>query len=200
MNDVILLDYYTDEIARIELHDEKSHNTFSNDFISGLYEVFEEINKNNALKIVVIHGYDNYFCCGGTKEQLVRIAKGEIKFNDIALFRLMLECPIPCIAAMQGHALGGGLAFSCYADEMILAEECYYASNFMSYGFTPGMGATYINVKKFGEVMAHEMFYSGRNYQGQELKNRGVQLKIVPQDEVISTAFEMAEEMADKPN
>lgn len=108
MSDVILLDYYTDEIARVEFHDEQSHNTFSDAFIAGLYEVFAEIKENESLKVVVFHGYDNYFCCGGTKEQLVRIAKGEIKFNDLELYRLMLECPIPCIAAMQGHALGGG--------------------------------------------------------------------------------------------
>jgi polyketide biosynthesis enoyl-CoA hydratase PksI len=199
MSDVILLDYYSDEIARVEFHDEKSHNTFSPEFIDGLYEVFDEIKQNNALKVVVLHGYDNYFCCGGTKQQLLSIAKGETKFNDLEFFRLMLECPIPCIAAMQGHALGGGLAFSCYADMMILAEEAYYASNFMHYGFTPGMGATYIGVKRFGEVMAHEMFYTGRNYQGRELKERGVQLNILPQDEVISAGLEAAELLAEKP-
>lgn len=199
MSDVILLDYYTDEIARVELHDENSRNTFSEAFIKGLYEVFEEIKNNDAVKVVVIHGYDNYFCCGGTKEELLRIAKGEIKFSDLDFFRLMLECPVPCIAGMQGHTIGGGLAFGCYADKMILAEESYYAFNFMRYGFTPGMGATYIGVKKFGEVMAHEMFYSGSNYQGIELKNRGVQLTIIPQDEVISAALEIAEQLADKP-
>lgn len=76
MSDVILLDYYSDEIARIELHDEKSHNTFSNEFIEGLYEVFEEIKQNESVKVVVLHGYGNYFCCGGTKEQLLSIAQG----------------------------------------------------------------------------------------------------------------------------
>lgn len=82
---------------------------------------------------------------------------------------------------------------------MILAEECYYAFNFMKYGFTPGMGATHIGVKKFGEVMAYEMFYSGRNYQGKELKERGVLLKTVPQNEVIDLALEIAESLAEKP-
>ena len=199
MSAVILLDYYTDEIARVELHDENSKNTFSEEFITGLHEVFDEINKNPAIKVVVIHGYDTYFCCGGTKKELLTIANGEAKFSDLAFFRLLLDCRVPCIAAMQGHALGGGLAFACYADHLILDEESFYSFNFMNYGFTPGMGATYIGPRKFGKVLAHEMLYCGRNYKGSELKSRGVQLQVVPQDEVISAALEMAEELADKP-
>jgi enoyl-CoA hydratase/carnithine racemase len=93
------------------------------------------------------------------------------------------------------------LAINTLANLIVTPRVQNNISNFvfMHYGFTPEMGATYMGVKRFGEVMAHEMFYSGRNYQGRELKERGVPLKIIPQDEVISTALEVAEDMADKP-
>ena len=69
---------------------------------------------------------------------------GKLKFTDVAFFRLLLDCEIPVVAALQGHCIGGGFAFACFADLFVLAEEACVSTNFMTYGFTPGMGATYI--------------------------------------------------------
>ena len=82
------------------------------------------------------------------------------------------------ISAMQGHALGGGLAFGCFADIIVMGVECIYSANFMKYGFTPGMGATYIIPRKFGEVLGTEMLLTAKNYYGSELKERGASAKI----------------------
>ena len=100
---------------------------------------------------------------------------------------------------MQGHALGGGLVFGCYADLIVMAQECFYGANFMKYGFTPGMGATYIVPKKFGAVLGAEMLFTAGSYQGGDLLVRGAAAKIVPKSEVVSVALMMAEELANKP-
>lgn len=199
MKDVVTLDYPQKEIAVVTLEDRESRNTFSTGIVDGLLKTFETINNNEILRVVVIRGYDNYFCCGGTKNELLDIYSGKLTFTDLAFYRLLLDCPVPTIAAMQGHALGGGLAFACYADVMVLALESFYSANFMKYGFTPGMGATYMLPKKMGEGLGHEMLFSARNYQGVELKARGVSAQIVEKNKVIDVALQMARDLAEKP-
>lgn len=194
-------------IAIVSLEEREYGNTFTDRFIKGIQDTFAVLQQDPEIKVVIVHGYDNYFCCGGTQKELMGIfelvSKKEkvstaesphLSFND-----LFLNCEVPVIAAMQGHALGGGLALGCTADIIVMGEECIYSANFMKYGFTPGFGATYIIPKKFGESLGTEMLYSARNYYGQELKVRGAPIKIIPKQEVIRTALEIAKQLTDKP-
>lgn len=198
MNDAVKL-RQDGSIGVVSLEERESKNTFSKAFIDGVTDVFRRIKDTPDIKVVVLHGFDNYFCCGGTKEELIGIFEGTLKFNDLDFFSLALRCEVPVIAAMQGHALGGGLAFGCYADMIVLGKECLYSANFMKYGFTPGMGANYIIPKKFGALLGTEMLLSAKNYSGEELRERGVQMKVVKRDEVVATAMKLAYDLADKP-
>jgi len=100
---------------------------------------------------------------------------------------------------MQGHAIGGGLALGCFADVVILAEECIYNAIFMKYGFTPGMGSTCIIPARMGTTLGAEMLLTARNYYGAELKSRGAQVTVVPKAEVVARAMATAAELAEKP-
>lgn len=197
MSSVVTIHYPETTIAHICMEERAYRNTFSPILIDNLIEAFHSLRPET--KVVIVQGYEHYFCCGGTQEELLKLCAGQITFDDLAFYRLMLDCDIPTIAAMQGHALGGGLAFGCYADFIILAEECLYSANFMHYGFTPGMGATYIIPKKMGEVLGNEMLFTAKNYHGGELKMRGVQMPVVKKDEVVATAFSLAKELIEKP-
>jgi 4-carboxy-3-alkylbut-2-enoyl-[acp] decarboxylase len=199
MNGVVKLTYPEASIALVAMEERAYRNTFSRALIEGLMTTFEQIGRNTALKVVVLHGYDTYFCCGGTKEELLNIYEGKIKFTDLSFYRLLLDCELPTISAMQGHALGGGLAFGCYADLLVMAEESMYSANFMKYGFTPGMGSTYIIPRKFGQVLGTELLFSANNYHGGVLRERGIPAKVVRKREVIDTALALARDLADKP-
>jgi polyketide biosynthesis enoyl-CoA hydratase PksI len=186
-------------IATVEMADRASNNTFSQALLRGLVDVFQKIEKDETIKVVVIHGFDNYFCCGSTQEELYNFQAGKLTFIDLGIFRLLLDCPVPTISAMQGHAISGGLAFGCYADVIILAEECIYSTNFMKYGFTPGMGSTYIIPKKFGDTIGRELLYTAETYLGGVLKAKGVPLSVVRKADVIPHAMQIAKQLADKP-
>lgn len=198
-NGTVKLTYPVQEIATVAMEERTHRNTFSHALIDGLLAAFAAIGENPAVKAVVIHGYDNYFCCGGNQAELLGIYEGRITFSDLPIYRLLLDCPVPTISAMQGHALGGGLAFGCYADLMVMAEESLYSANFMKYGFTPGMGATYIIPHRFGGLLGEELLYSANNYHGGELRARGIPAKVVKKQDVISTAMTLAQDLADKP-
>lgn len=186
-------------IAIVALEEREFKNTFTPRFIEGLTTTFEAIGRSPDIRVVVVHGFDNYFCAGGTKDELRRLFEGEGQFTDLGFYDVLLRCEVPVIAAMQGHAIGGGLAFGCFADIIILGEECLYGAVFMKYGFTPGLGATYIIPRKLGLLLGTEMLMTARNYYGGELRQRGVQATVVKKKDVIPTALEIAAELADKP-
>lgn len=189
----------TGGIAVVKMEDREARNTFSHALMEGLVREFEAIRARDDAKVVVVHGYENYFCCGGTRDELMKLHRREVDFADFPFFRLLLDCELPTIAAMQGHAIGGGLAFGLYADILVLGEECMYSANFMRYGFTPGMGSTLILPRKFGETLGTEMLFTAGGYHGGELRERGAPAKIVKKKDVITTAMGIARELADLP-
>lgn len=196
---VVRVEWPERTIAVVVLEDRASRNSFSPAFIEGVTHAFGEIASNPEARVVVVHGYDSYFCCGGTKEELLLLAEGKAKFTDFTFYDLMFRCEIPVVAALQGHAIGAGLVFGCYADVLVLAEESLYSANFMRYGFTPGMGATCVIPRRFGLTLGWEMLLTGRSYHGGELRTRGAQVSVVRRTHVVAGAMETARELADKP-
>ncbi|MDQ5909857.1 MAG: polyketide biosynthesis enoyl-CoA hydratase PksI [Pseudomonadota bacterium] len=199
MSEVVRLYYPDPRIAVVVMEDRAHSNLFSRPLVEGLLESFAAIAGNPAIRAVVVHGYDSLFCTGGTQEELLAIVEGRLQFSDLPLYRLFMDCEIPVIAAMQGHALGGGLMIGLFADLVLLAEESLYSANFMKYGFTPGMGATVILPAKLGSALAQEMLLTARGYRGGELRQRGAPFPILKRQDVIPAALDMARDLAEKP-
>lgn len=147
----------------------------------------------------MLTGYDSYFCSGGTQEALLQLQGGQGRFTDSNLYSLSLECEIPVISATQGHGIGGGFVFGLFADCVVLSRESIYTTNFMKYGFTPGMGATYVLPKKLGIGLAEEMLLSARTYRGADLEKRGIPFPVLPRVEVLEYAHQLARDLAEKP-
>jgi polyketide biosynthesis enoyl-CoA hydratase PksI len=186
-------------IVQLTMQDRVHKNAFSEGLIYGLIQAFEEIRNNATYKVVILTGYDSYFASGGTRDGLISLHEGKIKFTDIEIYSLALSCKIPVIAAMQGHAIGGGFVMGMFADFVILSRESVYTTNFMKYGFTPGMGATYIVPRKLGFSLAEELLVVAGNYRGGELEKRGVPFPVVPRSEVLARAYQLARDIAEKP-
>lgn len=186
-------------ILQITMLDRNTKNGFSEPIIKGLISAFAEAQAHKSCKAIILTGYDNYFCSGGTKDILTHLHEGHANFADTNLYNLPLGCEIPVIAAMQGHAIGGGFVFGMFCDVAILSRESVYTTNFMRYGFTPGMGATLIIPHKFGPVLGHEMLLSAQTFRGQELEKRGVPCQVVPREDVLAKALEIAASFAEMP-
>lgn len=186
-------------ICQVTMQDRVHKNTFTDELTRGLVKSFELIQANISYKAVILTGYDNYFASGGSKEGLLAMQEGKVKFSDINIYSLALDCRIPVIAAMQGHGIGGGFVMGLYSDFVILSRESVYTANFMKYGFTPGMGATYILPKKLGFSLAEELLLGAAHYRGAELEKRGVPFPVLPREHVMDHALELARHIAEKP-
>ena len=197
----VVLEIVRDHIAIIKMQDVEHHNLFTKKLLHGLQAKFREASQNDQVKVIILTGYENIFSMGGDEQLLVAIANGEAKFSDIPfIYKGLLECRVPVISAIQGHAHGGGFTFGLYADIVILSEENTYCASFMKYGFTPGVGTTFILKEKLGSV-ASEMMLTARSFTGLELKNRagGVGVLIKPQVDVLKEAISIAMNLSEKP-
>lgn len=199
MTEVIALEWLENGVALVTLEDKDSKNRLSPALIAGIENVFNQIAANAQARTVVITGYGNYFCCGGTRDELELLASRKAKFTDFHFYDRLLRCELPVVAAMQGHAIGAGLAFGAYADILVLAEESIYSANFLNLGIPPGVGATWIIPHKFGAILGWEMLLTARNYYGTELRSRSAGCNFTKRADVLSLALSLAREIAEKP-
>ena len=197
--EAVVLQELNPQIVQITMQDRAGKNTFSQELLTGLLQAFERIRADRGYRVVVITGYDTYFCSGGNQETLLLLHEGRARFTDVNIYAAALDCQIPVIAAMQGHGIGGGFVFGLFADFIVMSRESVYTTNFMKYGFTPGMGATWVLPYKLGPVLGAEMLLSARTYHGAELQRRGVPFPVVPRVEVLEYARELAYDIAAKP-
>ena len=196
---VVRLEWLPPGIALLRLEDRVNRNTSSPEFVAGVIEAFGVIGQMDEAKVVVVTGFDNYFACGGTREGLLAIQQGCMRFTDEQSYLMPLLCDLPVIAAMQGHAIGAGWALGLFADLAIHAEESIYQSPYMLYGFTPGAGSTFIFPERLGEPLAWEILFSGREYRGAELARRHRAILARPRSRVLATAPNIARHWAEHP-
>jgi polyketide biosynthesis enoyl-CoA hydratase PksI len=199
VNEAVEIRFVDRHVLQIRMQDRASKNTFSEALTQGLMDAFAQVERESEGKVVILTGYDSYFASGGTQQQLLELSDGRGAFSDRALYSLPLLCPVPVIAAMQGHGIGGGFVLGLFADLAVLARESIYTANFMRYGFTPGMGATCILPQKLGVGLATEMMLTANTYRGEQLQQRGVPFPVLPRERVMAHALELAAALADKP-
>jgi len=166
--------------------------------VQALVAAFDDVDRHRDVRVVLLAADGDVFSSGAPRELLVRLARGDVRPTDILLPRLLLCCPVPVIAAVAGHATGGGLALGLAADIVLMAEESRYGFPFMDMGFTPGMGATVLCEHVLPPAIAHELLYSGELRRGRAFARTGVN-HVLPRAEVLPCAVDLAERIADKP-
>lgn len=184
-------------VVQITMQDRLYKNAFSEELAGGLIEAFKAIQDDPRYKVVILTGYDSYFASGGTKERLLDIHEGKVKYTDTNIYWLALECRLPVIAAMNGHAFGAGWCMGMFSDFIVMSRESVYSANFMKFGFTPGAGSTLIFPEKFGADLGQEILFTGNKYHGSEFAERGVSFKVLPQKEVLPWAIELSKTLAE---
>jgi polyketide biosynthesis enoyl-CoA hydratase PksI len=199
MSELISLENYTNNICIFNMKDEKEKNTFHEKFINEMIEKLQLLQNNDNYKAVIIKGLSDIFCAGAAKSELMKLFEGSLSVKDLILSELILQIPVPVIAAMEGGAVGGGLVVGLCSDIIIMAERSMYGGGFTDLGFTPGMGFTRLLQGLVGEYFANEMMYTGKMYKGSYFKERSLVNYVLPKDQVMDKAIELAEIICEKP-
>jgi len=200
MSNMVIVTDLDDGIFQIQLNDAVHDNRLSEVLLVEFLQVLNEVAQKPTLKILLLTGRKDVFCAGGPLDFLQKLATGQVHEKD--LFELpnqMLSFPVPIVAALEGHAVGGGLMLALYCDTVVASESRRYGVNFTNMGFTPGVGTTSLLPMIVGHHFASEMILTAKAYKGRELKHRGLFNYIVPTAEVKPLALDLAQRMAEKP-
>jgi polyketide biosynthesis enoyl-CoA hydratase PksI len=188
-----------DGIALLAMRDLEGKNALSLAMVEELEARCREISHHESIKVLIVTGTDEYFSTGADLEVLRQLLRGKVTPRDLLLPRALLDISAPVIAAMGGHAIGGGLALGLCADLTVLARESRYAANFMNYGFTPGLGTTRLLEHLLGPSLAHEMLLTGRAFRGSHFEGKPGFSYVLPRQDVMKKASELASIIAEKP-
>jgi polyketide biosynthesis enoyl-CoA hydratase PksI len=186
-------------IGVLYMHDEGGKNTLSPLFVSDLERAIGAIKQHADTKVIILKGTPTIFCAGADRSTLANLVTGQLKPTEITLPRVLLEISVPVIAAMEGHAVGGGFALGLCADLIVISESSRYGCNFMNMGFTPGMGTTKLLENVLSPIVAHELLYTGELRKGRDFRKHAAFNAILPKEEVFAKAMEMATRIAEKP-
>jgi polyketide biosynthesis enoyl-CoA hydratase PksI len=195
----VAVSYQDDGVTLVEMRDAASKNALSEPFVEALLASLYEIAAGDDVKVVVLLGLPEYFSSGASREVLAALLDGSIAPTDLLLTRALLDLPVPTIAAMEGHAIGGGLALGLSADLVLAARESRYGCPFMTMGFTPGMGMTRLLEHVLSPAIAHELLYTGEPVKGAHFEGRSGINYILPRAEVRPRALDLAARIAEKP-
>ncbi len=196
---LVSLEIVEDGIAVLSLQDEEQKNTFHEAMIEELLACLDQLAKDQRARVCIVRGLPEVFCAGAHQDLLRGLAQGEQAASDITLPKFVLDQPIPLIAAMEGHAVGGGLALGLCCDMVLMARESRYGCSFMNMGFTPGMGTTRLVQLAVGEYMANEMMYGGQFFRGSHFERCAGINYVLPRARVMVKAMQLARRIADKP-
>lgn len=193
-----------DKVAGITLNRPQRLNAIDGSLLDGMDAALDVLS-GGEYRVAVLTGAGRGFCAGadlsGTGEAWTRSAADSpaFKVNYDAQVRLadqltrLYELPIPVIAAVNGVAVGGGLAFALHCDIRIASEAARFGSVFIKAGFSSmDMGTSYLLPKIVGAGVARELMLTGRIIDAAEAYRINLVHEVVAPGELTGAALAMA--------
>jgi len=188
----------TDGVATLRMDDGRD-NALGESMVHALTRAFDAVAGQPDARVIVLRGGGEMFSSGAPRALLAALAEGELQPSDVMLPRALLTCPLPIVAALEGHAIGGGFALGLTADILLLAGERRYGFPFMNMGFSPGMGTTCLCEHVLSPAIAHELLYTGELRRGSDFAGISGINRVLPSRDVAAHAYDIAARIADKP-
>ncbi|MFL9828495.1 enoyl-CoA hydratase-related protein, partial [Rhodoplanes sp. SY1] len=111
----------------------------------------------------------------------------------------MWKLDVPAIAAVNGPAIGAGCDLACMCDIRIASDRAVFAESFVKVGIVPGDGGSWLLPRVVGYARAAEMAFTGDPIDADEAREIGLVSRVVPHDQLMTVAFEMAGRIAANP-
>lgn len=206
-------------ILLVELTRPQRRNALSNNTLAALHRVFDGIAGDPGVRAVVITGEGQSFCAGadvksgpgdsdstggsaygdllaGVRSPLVAtIASQELMAG---LFEKIHRLRQPVIAAVNGHAHGGGFALALACDIRIAADTASFGAVFIKRGVSAcDMGTSYHLPRLVGAARSAELLLTGRVFDASEAADIGLVLDVVDSAELLERALVTARQICE---
>ncbi|TFH22498.1 MAG: enoyl-CoA hydratase [Myxococcales bacterium] len=200
----ILIDRPHPGVTLITLNRPERKNAMAFDVMVPLRDALEDVSHDNESRVVVITGAGSAFCAGADLEdpgmvpridglQIPAIARRAMRIlEDVILGLRRMHQPV--IAAINGPAIGGGFCLSVAADIRVASPAARFRAAGINNGLTSAeLGISYLLPRAIGSSRAFEIMLSGRDVEADEAERMGLVSRVVPNDQLLDTCYEMAE-------
>jgi enoyl-CoA hydratase/carnithine racemase len=202
-------------VGTITFNREYKLNAINGQMFDEIYEVLDEIAKDNEIRAAIITGKGRAFSTGGDFNQASegmagdvdevvdggKMQSGEMEI-DVSQKHLVLKLQKtskPIIAAINGLALGGGLNLALNCDLIYASENAELGTFFMKRALVPEMSSTYILPRLVGIHKAKELIFFGDRFSAKEALKMGLLNGIFPEENFINEVRKIAERLARGP-
>jgi enoyl-CoA hydratase len=191
-----------DGIAKVTLNRPESLNALNSDVYNELYDVFEKIENDPKVRVVILTASgEKAFAAGSDIVEMQHMNTLEIQ-QFVATIRKasdrIYSLTKPTIAAIHGYALGGGCELSMCCDLRICSEKAQFGQPEINLGLIPGACGTQRLARLIGMPKAKELIYLGDRIKADEAFRLGLVNKVVPPESLMDEAMEWAKKLASK--
>lgn len=206
-------------VALITLNRPEALNAFVGDLFTDLKAAMAQAASDPGVRAIVLTGAGRAFCAGVDMKALAagaplegdvaRMESLEASFaSDLGpeisanlknayRFGYFLRIKKPVIAAINGSAVGLGLAMALYADVRFSSEDAIFLTSFGQRGLTAEHGIAWLLSRLAGPSNALDLLFSSRRLSATEARDMGLVNTVVPQKDLLETALRYAQGIAD---
>jgi 2-(1,2-epoxy-1,2-dihydrophenyl)acetyl-CoA isomerase len=205
LSDSVLYDV-ADAVATITLNRPDAMNSLNTEIKDALRDAVQRAAEDEAIRAVVITGSGRAFCVGqDLKEHIDNVQSDPDAvwntvpehYNPITL--ALATMPKPVVAAVNGIAAGAGASFAFACDFRIVADKAGFNLAFTGVGLAPDSGASWTLPRLVGYARAVDLLMRPRTISSADALTLGLATEVLPVDEVLPRAREIATELAAGP-
>lgn len=173
-------------------------NALNEELRAEFLAALEDFNRDPAMRVGIIVGSGRAFCVGGDLKEMAARQAEDPDWRPINTNGEFGRSPHPWIAAVNGPAVAGGFEWTLDCDIRICTPEAYFGQWEVRRGMAPAFGIQRLTrYLPFGEAMM--MLMTGRAMSAEEALRWGYVHEIVPQEQLLPRAIEIAQAIAELP-
>tara|TARA_Y100001970_G_scaffold53817_1_gene68242 strand:+ start:22853 stop:23626 length:774 start_codon:yes stop_codon:yes gene_type:complete len=188
-------------VALVTIDRPEVRNAIDGSTAKQLAESFRNFEADNALSVAVLTGADGTFCSGADLKA-VSSDQNNLRVDlegDGPLGCTRMNLSKPVIAAVEGHAVAGGLELALWADLRVAANDAVFGVYCRRWGVPLVDGGTIRLPRLIGQSHANDMILTGRGVSGQEAFNMGLANRLCDPGIALSEAQKLAQQLAEFP-
>lgn len=173
-----------------------------------LHAAFADFDSDPSVSVAVLTGTGGQFCAGADLKAVsagedtgarlqIDPAGGRLRKGPMGPTRMTLSKPV--IAAVEGHAVAGGLELACWCDLRVAAETAIFGVFCRRFGVPLVDLGTIRLPRLIGQSHAMDMILTGRAVAAEEAARMGLVNRLVPEGRALDTALELARRLAGLP-
>jgi enoyl-CoA hydratase len=184
-------------VTTVLLHRPERRNAVDGETAAALAAAFRAFDADDTAHVAVLHGEGGTFCAGadltavGTERGNRVAADGD---GPMGVSRLRLSKPV--VAAVEGHAVAGGLEVALWCDLRVASETAVFGVFCRRWGVPLIDGGTVRLPRLIGASRAMDLVLTGRAVDAQEALAIGLANRVVPAGQALAAAQELAAQLA----